>query len=452
MDRQRPFRLAVAASLIGVAAGAAAAVFLWSLEHVTRLHWEHPELLFLLPLAGLLSGVVYARIGGLAEGGTELILREVRKPAAGVPGRMAPLVLAGTLVTHLCGGSAGREGTAVQMGASLAAVLARWLRVPSGDLPKLLTCGLAAGFAAVFGTPLAGAVFALEVSTGRPAGEHSGARVRRFVRLLTSLLLCLLAAVVAHETAKRLGVGHTHYRIAGFGDGHSSRGFLPASSSELVRFAAAAGVAGVAFGLSAGMFIILRNTIRALFRKHVSRVWMRPVIGGIAVVLLAVLTHDTSSLGLGVEASPQRPDNVCIRSCLEADPVGWLTWFRKLLFTAVTVGSGFKGGEVTPLFFVGAALGNFLSGHLAIPTGLLAAMGFVAVFAGAARTPLACSLMALEVFGSAHPELLSFSFLGPTALCCLVAARCSGPNSIYDSESPFPPSPLPGCRLSQHLS
>ncbi len=433
MPLPRPLQLTVCGSLVGIAAGAAAALFLWSLELVTQLHWKHPALLFLLPLAGLLSGVVYAFIGGRAEGGTELVLREIREPATGVPARMAPLVLAGTLLTHLCGGSAGREGTAVQMGASLAAVLAGWLRVPATQLPQLLTCGLAAGFAGVFGTPLAGTVFALEVSTRGRSAEPFPGSAKRLLPSLPSLLLCLLAAFIAHETADVLGVAHTHYQIAGFSDGNGGHRFLPASSGDLLLFSAAAGTAGVAFGLAAGLFTQLRNAVRTCFRLYVSRVWMRPVIGGLAVVLLALLTGDSSFLGLGVEASPLRPGDVCIRSCLEAAPVGWLSWFWKLLFTAVTVGSGFKGGEVTPLFFVGAALGNFLSGPLALPAGLLAAMGFVAVFAGATGTPLACTLMAWELFIPYNPELLSFSFLSSTAICCLVAAHCSGSVSIYDA-------------------
>jgi len=435
--RNAPTRLVACSVLIGVAAGLASAVFLWSLELVTQLHWEHPGLLFLLPLAGLLSGGVYALIGGRADGGTELILEELRTPAAGVPGRMAPLVLGGTLITHLCGGSAGREGTAVQMGGSLAALLARWLRVPAADLPLLLASGLAGGFGAVFGTPLAGAVFAVELSTRGHRPEPARTGFRKLSRLLPSLLLCLLTAVVANAAVELLGVAHTQYPIAGFGangDG-AGRRFLAVSLGDGLLFAARAGLAGVAFGLAARLFTSFRNAIRRFLKRHVPSVWLRPVFGGALVVLLAVQTGDSSSLGLGVEASPYRPGDVCIRSCLKADPVDLLSWFWKLLFTAVTVGSGFRGGEVTPLFFVGAALGNVLAGPLAMPPGLLAAMGFAAVFAGAARTPFACTLLAFEVFVPANPDLLSLSFLGSTAICCLVAARCSGAVSIYDLSS-----------------
>jgi H+/Cl- antiporter ClcA len=425
--------LAGCSGIIGVAAGFAAAVFLWSLDLVTHLHWQHPWLLYLLPLAGLLSGLAGQHLGGRAEGGTELILDEIRQPKLGVPGRMAPLVLLGTLITHLCGGSSGREGTAVQMGGSLAALLARRLHVPRQHWPLLLACGMAGGFGAVFGTPLAGAVFALEVSAVVRTTAPSSPSSRRLNRTLPSLLLCLLAAVVADGTVELLGVGHTEYRVAGFTAGEGAH---QTNSEEFVQpllFAAKAGLAGTLFGLAAGLFIWLRNSIRTVLKRHVPQGWLRPVMGGLFLILLVKSTGGTSYLGLGVEASPQRPGDISICGCLGDAEVGWLSWFWKLLFTAVTVGSGFKGGEVTPLFFVGAALGNVLGSALSMSPGILAAIGFVAVFAGAARTPLACTLMAIEVFGPANPGVISVGFIFPTVVCCVVAAKFSGHRRIYDA-------------------
>lgn len=433
MNGRRLAGLSGCCCVIGTAAGFAAALFLWSLDHVTQLHWQHPWLLFLLPLAGLLSGILYATAGGRAEGGTELILQELRAPAEGVPGRMAPLVLCGTLITHLCGGSAGREGTAVQMGGSLAAVLARYLRMPAADLPLLLACGMAGGFGAVFGTPLAGAVFAVEVCGPRQSTGQAATTSGKLRRLLLTLLLSLLAALVADGTVELLGVAHTEYHVAGVGEGTGVCAFPPVTPAAQLLLAARVAVAGAAFGLAGGLFTRLRNAVRTFFRRHIARAWLRPAIGGALVMLAALLTGGTSYLGLGVEASPQHPHDVCIRSCLAAGAVGGLSWFWKLLFTAVTVGSGFKGGEVTPLFFVGAALGNVLAHLLAMPAGPLAAMGFAAVFAGAARTPIACTLMALEVFGPGNPGLLSASSICATALCCFVAAKCSGKAGLYDS-------------------
>lgn len=433
MLRRQYAGLTGCSSIIGVVAGFAAAVFLWSLDRVTQLHWQHSWLLYLLPLAGLLSGLASQYLGGRAEGGTELILAEIRQPKLGVPGRMAPLVLIGTLITHLCGGSSGREGTAVQMGGSIAALLARWLHIPARDTPLLLACGMAGGFGAVFGTPLAGAAFALEVSGLVRKTEPPIHGFRQLSLAFPPLLLCLVAAVVADRTVELLSVGHTEYRVAGF---TADNGYHHTTAEEFIAqllFAAKAGLAGALFGLAAALFTWLRNSIRTALRRYVTSAWLRPVIGAALLILLVKSTSGTSYLGLGVEASPLRPGDVSICGCLEAAEVGWLSWFWKLLFTAVTVGSGFKGGEVTPLFFVGAALGNVLGTALSMPPGILAAMGFVAVFSGAARTPVACTLMAIEVFGPANPAVITISFIFPTAVCCFVAAKLGGPGRIYDS-------------------
>ncbi|MCY2962755.1 MAG: chloride channel protein, partial [Planctomycetota bacterium] len=150
-------------SVLGTAVGALVAFFLWSLDQATRLQWQHPWLLYLLPFAGLAVGKLYQSLGRLVEGGNNLIVEQIHEPGGGVPTRMAPLVLVGTLITHLCGGSAGREGTAVQMGGSVAGALARALRLGPADVRLILMAGIAAGFGAVFGTPLAGAIFAMEV-------------------------------------------------------------------------------------------------------------------------------------------------------------------------------------------------------------------------------------------------------------------------------------------------
>lgn len=433
MHPRRYAGLAGCSGIIGVVAGFAGAVFLWSLDLVTQLHWQHPWLLYFLPLAGLLSSLTGQHFGGRAERGTELILDEIRQPKFGVPGRMAPLVLFGTLITHLCGGSSGREGTAVQMGGSLAALIARRLHVPAPHLPLLLACGMAGGFGAVFGTPLAGTIFALEVSgLVRQTTPHIHPSRRLFLAF-PPLLLCLVAAVAADRTVELLRVGHTEYRVAGFTADHGAHHTNAEAFVAQLLFVAKAGLAGALFGLAAGLFTWLRNSIRTALRRSVSSEWLRPVIGAALLILLVKSTSGTSYLGLGVEASPLRPTDVSIRGCLDGAEVSWLSWFWKLLFTALTVGSGFKGGEVTPLFFVGAALGNVLGTALSMPPGILAAMGFVAVFAGAARTPVACTLMAIEVFGPANPAAISISFSVPTAVCCFVAAKFSGRKRIYDS-------------------
>ena len=186
---------------VGVLAGSASAVFLWSLDRVTALRWAHGWLLYLLPAAGIALGWLYHRVGRESAGGNNLIIEQIHEPGGGVPRRMAPLILLGTLITHLFGGSAGREGTAVQMGGSLASTYGRLLRFGGENMRVLLMAGVAAGFGSVFGTPLTGAIFAMEVLVI--------GRIR-----YDALIPVLVASVVGDVTCTAWGVGHVHYAIA----------------------------------------------------------------------------------------------------------------------------------------------------------------------------------------------------------------------------------------------
>ncbi len=402
---------------LGIGVGSAVALFLWSLDRVTQRHWQNPWLLYLLPLAGLASGWLYHRWGGTADRGNNLIMEQIHEPGGGVPTRMAPLVLGGTLVTHLFGGSAGREGTAVQMGGSLAATLGRWLRLGPADTRLLLMAGVAAGFGAVFGTPLAGTIFALEVLTiGRMSYE--------------AIIPCLIASVIGDQVTAAWGIGHTHYHIAG-----AAR---IASESAAMRLdwllAGKVALAAVFFGLASVLFAELTHLIKWSAEKAISRPWLRPAVGGCVVIALVALIGDRDYLGLGVSASPADPAAVTIQSCFHPGGAGPLSWWWKLHLTAVTVGSGFKGGEVTPLFFVGAALGNLLAGLLGAPVDLMAGLGFVAVFAGATNTPLACTIMALELFAPENGSLMSSGFVTYASIACFLSYLLSGQSSIYSSQ------------------
>ena len=392
--------------------GSAVALFLVSLDYVTQLHWRHPWLLYLLPAAGAASGWIYRRWGGTAERGNNLILEQIHEPGGGVPARMAPMVLGGTLLTHLFGGSAGREGTAVQMGGSLASTLGALLGLKSHDARILLMAGVAGGFAAVFGTPLAGAIFALEVLTrGKLQYE--------------ALVPCLLAAVLSDQVTTAWGVSHTRYDIE-FG-----RDVLQTLSGPLfakVVFAA------VVFGLASVLFVSCSHGVRRLLQRWVAIEWLRPAAGGVAVVLLALVLGDRDYLGLGVLTPPDSPHAVTIQSCFREGGAAWSSWAWKLAFTALTVGSGFKGGEVTPLFFIGAALGNTLGVTLGAPVDLMAGLGFVAVFAGATNTPLACTLMAIELFSPGHGGLMESGCVVYAATACFLSYFLSGQASVYSAQ------------------
>lgn len=387
---------------VGALAGSASALFLWALERATTLRWEHPWLLYLLPLAGFLIGWIYLRFGQRAEAGNNLIMEEIHEPGGGVPGRMAPLVLIGTVVTHLCGGSAGREGTAVQMGGSLAGVFGRIARLSADHRRLLLMAGVAAGFGSVFGTPLTGAIFAMEVLV---IGQ---------VRY-DALIPVLVASLVGDYTCTAWGIRHTSYHIA-----LAAPAPFHIDPLLLAKVIAAA----VLFGLASQVFATATHSIKHTFARYVSYAPLRPVIGGAIVIALVAVVGTRDYLGIGV-TSPD-PGAVTILSAFTAGGATPWSWAWKLLFTAVTLGSGYKGGEVTPLFFIGATLGNALAWLLGAPVDLFAGLGFIAVFAGATNTPLACTIMGIELFGAGHTVYF--------AVACFVAYLFSGHAGIYSAQ------------------
>ncbi|MBJ6111219.1 chloride channel protein [Hymenobacter sp. BT523] len=374
-------------AVVGALAGTASAGFLVALDWVTHWREAHAWALTLLPVAGLVIGLAYHYYGERAGRGNNLILDEIHRPSQTLPLRMVPLVLGGTLLTHLAGGSAGREGTAVQMGGALADQLRRWLR--PRDRRLLLVAGMSAGFASVFGTPLAGAVFGLEVFL---LGSI------RYEALVPSFL----AAVVADAVTRAWGVGHTPYPE------------LPALALTPLGLGCTL-LVGVLCGLVARLFGGITHALGRWFAV-IAYPPLRPVVGGVVLALLlwGLGTNRFSGLGIPVIVEAFR------------HPLPPTDWALKLALTALTLGCGFKGGEVTPLFFIGAALGSALAVVLPLPVALLAAMGFVGVFAGAANTPLACTLMGMELFGAKAGVYLG--------LTCVVAYLLSGHHGIYTAQ------------------
>jgi len=388
---------------VAIATGSACALFLWSLDAATETRAAVPWLLYLLPLAGVLVGYVYHTIGAKAEGGNNLILEQIHESGHGVPRRMAPLILVSTVITHLFGGSAGREGTAVQMGGSIASALAPWFHLGPVDVRLMLMTGVAAGFGAVFGTPVAGAVFAVEVlMVGKMRFE--------------GLVPCLVAALIGDYCCLAWGAEHIHYHVASTQGGNML-------NVDVVLLAKVA-VAAVVFGLASRFFSESLHGISSLYKKLCPFAPLRPAIGGVLVIGLVFALGTRQYLGLGVTSAI--PGDVSIVSLFQtAESYPWVWWW-KLVFTVVTLGAGFKGGEVTPLFFIGAALGNAVAGVLDAPLGLFAALGFVAVFAGATNTPLACLIMGVELFGPANVLYL--------AVACYIAFYVSGHTGIYSSQ------------------
>ena len=394
-----------AAAVIPMAAavGSLCALFLWALDRATETRFEYPALLFGLPVAGFLIALVYHWIGRSAEGGNNLIVDQIHEPGAGVPLRMAPLILVSTVVTHLFGGSAGREGTAVQLGGSLASAVGKALRLEAFEVRLMLMAGIAAGFGAVFGTPIAGAVFALEVLTvGRIQYE--------------ALIPCLIAAVTGDWVCQLWGIHHVQYHIAFLSDG---------SPFQLdIKLFAEVVIAGIAFGVIGQVFAEASHGLQAIWKRFLPFAPWRPVVGGLLVIAMVYALGTRSYLGLGVW-SPN-PADPTILGFFDPARVDYWSWLLKLLFTVVTLSAGFKGGEVTPLFFIGAALGSAIGHLIGAPVDLFAGLGFVAVFAAASNTPLACTIMGIELFGSGNTVYI--------AAACFIAYVFSGHSGIYLSQ------------------
>lgn len=382
------FKWLVLLLITGLAAGTLSALFLTSLNWVTDYRDAHKWLIFLLPSGGLAIGLAYHYRGVSVVRGNNLVFDTVHNPKDVIPFRMVPLVLAGTLVTHLFGGSAGREGTALQMSAAAADQLHKPFKLTAEERAILLIAALSAGFASVFGTPLAGAIFGIEVLL---LGKFP----------YKAIVPSVIAAYLADYVTKLWGVGHTHYHID----------LVP--DITLTGLGSGA-VAGILFGIAAILFVQLTDQVAGLAKK-INYPPLRPVAGGALIIVLVLLLDTDKFIGLGIPVildafkMPSAPQDFMI----------------KILLTAITLGVGFKGGEVTPLFFIGAVLGSALAVVLPLPVGLLAGMGFVAVFGAAAKTPIACIVMAAELFGLAGCLYI--------AIACIVAYFISGKHSIYNA-------------------
>lgn len=376
--------------VLGVIVGSISAFFLLSLEWVTNWRESHLWIIALLPVGGFIIGLSYHLYGNSVVKGNNLLLEEFHTPEKIIPFRMAPLVLFGTILTHFFGGSAGREGTAVQIGGAIADRFTKVFNLSKRDRKIMLIAGISAGFASVFGTPLAGGIFALEVLIL--------GRIR-----LDAIIPSFLAAVFANYFCEIWNVSHTHYHIASV---------VEMNPVNLLW----ALLAGIIFGLVAMLFSKSTHFWSDLFNRTIKYSPLRPVIGGVVLAVAIYLIGTTKYIGLGI---PTIVDAFEIK-------LNSYDFLLKILFTSFTLGAGFKGGEVTPLFYIGAALGNALVWFIPLPMGLLAGMGFVAVFAGATNTPIACTVMGIELFGIEAGMFI--------ALACSTSYLFSGHSGVYSSQ------------------
>ena len=377
---------------VGLLAGMASAGFLWLLERVIHVREQHLWLVVCLPAFAALAAWIYLRWGRETEGGNAMVFDEVLQFRGQVRSRMAPLVLLATLLTHLGGGSAGREGTAVQMGASLARTLGklpwRWLRLTRSRQRLLLMAGVSAGFGSLFGTPVAGAIFGMEVIVVNEL--H-----------LEGLVICTVASLAGDLMARFLGVHHPHWAVTA----------LPFTAGLALKVALfALPVAAVAAVFTEGIQLLAKQA-----RQWLANPILRAAMGGLAVAVLALLAGSTQYLNLGTVWLPR-----VFQGGAGVPP--W-AFAAKLLFTVVTLAFGLKGGEVTPLLVIGALLGCTLAPLLGLPPAYLAVIGYVCVFAAASNTPLASTLLGAELFGA--------EFIPALALTGFLAYVLVGHRSIY---------------------
>jgi H+/Cl- antiporter ClcA len=369
--------------LVSLVVGAVGAGFLHALEAVTALYRSTPWLLVTLPFIGLLTVWLYNGPLKASAGGVKTLIAQIKAPTSPLPATMGPSIIGTTLLSHLGGASVGREGTALQMGGAIADQFSRLISLDTSERRTLLLCGVSAGFAAVFGTPIAAAIFALE-----------------FVhRRSWAFLPCLATAFLADLIGRKLFFAqHADYR-------------LPVPADYDLGGLGSALALGAACGLLARLYVFLSRREAA---KPNPEPYARIFFTGTLFSAAIYFHHSADLTGLGLPV---------IESAL-VEPAAPLTFIFKFLFTIVCVTAGFRGGEVTPLFFVGVTFGSAAAVLLSLPLSICAALGFVAVFAGAGAVPLACAVMACELFG--------WSIGGYALVACAISWLVAGRKGLYD--------------------
>lgn len=348
---------------MGAVGGAVGAVFSHTLSFVTGIRERFPFLLYLLPAAGVAVALVY-KLLKLEGTGTNGVFETVRDEKT-VPKRLAPAVFVCTAVTHLFGGSAGREGAALQMGGSIATLLGRLFAIRPKDKHILTMCGMSALFSAVFGTPVGACIFAVEVaSTGR---------------LYTAALFpCMVSSVTSFYVASMLGVTPERYDV----------GAVPELSPTLLLKTLLIGLAAAVVGI---LFCTAMYGIHRLFRTYIKNRPLRAAVGGAIIVALTLIVDTSDYNGSGSQI---------IEGIFEGEAIRPEAFLLKILFTAITMGSGFKGGEIVPTLFVGATMGGTVAGIIGMSVPFGAAIGMAALFGGVTNCPITAMILAFELFGS----------------------------------------------------
>ena len=378
----------VIGGLVGGVGGVVGALFHLGVSYATEVRLAHPWVLYLLPAGGLVIAGLY-KLCKLEGKGTNAVIESVHFGKE-VPVLLVPLIFVATVITHLCGGSAGREGAALQIGGGIGYRTGRLLHLGEKDLPLATLCGMSGVFSALFGTPLTATVFALEViSVG--------------VLYYAGLVPCITAAMMGYLVSLWMGVPPTRFTVV-----------MPALDGWTLLLVV---VLAILCALVSILFCRGLHVTEHLAERLVKNSYLRAAAGGAVIIALTLLLGTTDYNGAGMDV---------ISRALTGEASGW-AWLLKLLFTAVTIGCGFKGGEVVPSFFVGATFGCAAGALLGLPPGFAAAIGLVAVFCGAVNCPIASVVLSVELFGA--DAMLYF------AIACAISYVLSGYCGLYSSQT-----------------
>lgn len=383
------FKWLLLSLIIGGLCGVTGTLFFYCISIATNLRQENTWLIYLLPVAGLVIAFAYSKADMKKDKGTNLVITSIRSQEK-VPLRMVALIFGSTTITHLFGGSAGREGAALQIGGGIGTRIGKRFRLSEREMSVVTMCGMSAVFSALFGTPLTATIFSMEViSVG--------------LMHYSALVPCLFASILSYQIAKHAKVAFEVYHVTAF------------PKENLLTFGKVI-VIGLVCAMVGVIFCMIMHKTAKLVQKYVKNRYVLVFAGGVVIVLLTKLlgTYDYNGAGGHI-----------IERAVEGEAV-WYAWILKILFTAITLSCGFKGGEIVPTFFIGSTLGCVVAPLVGLPASLGAALGMIGMFCAVVNCPIASLFLSVELFGT--EGLLFF------AIVCVVSYMMSGTYSLYSGQ------------------